>query len=71
MAKPSKIEQLCFFELQPEEINAKRIEEVQKSLHRVRKGAYSNIGEINKRLERIENMFEHMINVLCKGMKND
>lgn len=69
MAKSSKIEQLTFFEPTPDEINAKRIEEVQQSLHKVRRGAYANIGDINKRLERIENMFEHMISVICKGQQ--
>lgn len=67
MAKSSKIQQLTFFELSQDEMNAQKIEKLQESLHKVRKGAYANIGEINKRLERIENMFEHMIQVLCKG----
>ena len=69
MAKRSKIDQLEFFELTSEEINADRINKLQESLHKVRRGAYANIGDINKRLERIENMFEHMINVLCKNEK--
>jgi len=67
MGKASKIEQLTFFELTQDEINAQKIDKIQESLHKVRKGAYANIGDINKRLERIENMFEHMIQVLCKG----
>lgn len=71
MAKSNKIEQLTFFELTQEEINAQRIDKLQESLHKVRKGAYANIGDINKRLERIETMFEHMINVLCKGQKEN
>lgn len=71
MAKSSKIEQLTFFDLTVDEINAERIDKLQESLHKVRKGTYANIGEINKRLERIENMFEHMISVLCKGSKTE
>lgn len=67
MAKSSKVQQLTFFELSQDELNAQKIEKLQESLHKVRKGAYANIGDINKRLERIENMFEHMIQVLCKG----
>lgn len=67
MAKSSKIEQLTFFEPSQEELNAQSIKKLQESLHKVRKGAYANIGDINKRLERIENMFEHMIQVICKG----
>lgn len=67
MGKASKIEQLTFFELSQDQVNAERIDKIQESLHKVRKGAYANIGDINKRLERIENMFEHMIHVLCKG----
>lgn len=67
MAKSSKVQQLTFFELTQDEVNAQKIEKLQESLHKVRKGAYANIGDINKRLERIENMFEHMIQVLCKG----
>ncbi len=69
MAKSSKVEQLTFFELSQDELNAGRIDKLQESLHKVRKGAYANIGEINKRLERIENMFEHMIHVLCNSSK--
>lgn len=71
MAKSSKVQQLTFFELSQDELNAQKIEKLQESLHKVRKGAYANIGDINKRLERIENMFEHMIAVLCKGKQND
>lgn len=67
MAKSEKIEQLTLFELNPDEINSQKIAKLQESLHKVRKGAYANIGDINKRLERIETMFEHMIHVLCKG----
>jgi hypothetical protein len=67
VAKSSKVQQLTFFELTQDEVNAQKIEKLQESLHKVRKGAYANIGDINKRLERIENMFEHMIQVLCKG----
>jgi hypothetical protein len=71
MVKSTKIQQLTFFELTQEEINAQKIDKIQESLHKVRKGAYANIGDINKRLERIETMFEHMIHVLCKGEKSD
>lgn len=69
MAKSQNIHQLEFFELTQEEINAEKIEKLQESLHKVRKGAYANIGDINKRLERIENMFDHMIQVICKSEK--
>ena len=67
MAKPNKIHQLDFFIPTADELNAKRIEEVQESLTRVRKGAYASIGEINKRLAKIEDMLEHMIRAICRG----
>ncbi len=67
MAKPDKVHQLDFFIPTADEINAKRIEEVQESLHKVRKGAYANIGEINKRLMKIEDMLEHMVRAICRG----
>lgn len=66
-----KIHQLEMFDFTPDEINANRIEEVHQSLTKVRKGTYANIGEINKRLDRIEDMFEHMIYVLCRGNMPD
>jgi hypothetical protein len=67
MAKSNKVHQLDFFIPTADEINAKRIEEVQESLHKVRKGAYANIGEINKRLMKIEDMLEHMVRAICRG----
>lgn len=60
------IEQLELFQPTPDEINAKRIEEVFERSERVRKGAFAHIGEINKRLTRIEDMLEPLIAYICK-----
>lgn len=66
MSKPQKVEQLYFISPTQEEINAKRIEELQQSLHKIRKGAYANIGELRKDISEMKNMFEHMMHVICQ-----
>ena len=63
------IEQLELFELTPDEKNAKRIEEVFGRLERVRKGAYSQMGDINKRLARVEELLEHLTRHICRGVE--
>ena len=61
------IEQLELFIPSQDELNAKRIEEVNDSLQRVRKGTYASIGDVNKRLMRCEEMLENLTRYICKG----
>lgn len=63
------IEQLDFFKPTADEINAKRIEDVFQRLERVRKGTYSTIGEVNKRLMRVEEMLENLTRHICQQGK--
>jgi ribosomal protein L29 len=67
MAQPSKIEQLTFFEPTADEINAKRIEEVNESLHKVRKKLFAQHGEILKVILEMKNEFEHLKRAICRG----
>ncbi len=67
MAKPSKVTQLDFFQPTADEINANRIEDVFQRLERVRKGTYAQMGEINKRLMKLEELLEHLTRHICKG----
>lgn len=61
------LEQLDFFQPTADEMNATRIEEVKKSLDRVRKGTYASIGEMNKRLMRVEELLENLTRHICRG----
>ncbi len=67
MAKSSKVTQLDFFQPTADEINANRIEDVFQRLERVRKGTYAQMGEINKRLMKLEELLEHLTRHICKG----
>ncbi len=61
------LEQLDFFQPTPDEINAKRIEEVFERCERVRKGTYAHIGEIRKLILEIKDDLEHMKRAICRG----
>lgn len=61
------IEQLDFFQPTADEVNAKKIEAVKASLDRVRKGTYASIGEMNKRLMRVEELLENLTRHICRG----
>lgn len=61
------IEQLDFFQPTADEINAKRIDDVKASLDRVRKGTYASIGEMNKRLMRVEELLENLTRHICRN----
>ena len=60
-------EQLQLFTPTADELNAIRIEEVQASLTKVRKGTYASIGEINKRMMRCEELLENLTRYICRG----
>ncbi len=64
------IEQLKLFAPSADELNANRIEEVFDRLERVRKGTYASLGEINKRMIRVEELLENLTRHLCRG-KNE
>ena len=65
------IEQLQLFPPTADELNARRIEEVFDRVERVRKGTYASIGDVNKRLMRIEELIEHLTRYICIEGKNN
>ena len=69
MAKSSKVQQLTFFELSQDELNAQKIEKLQESLHKVRKKLFSQHGEILKVVLEMKHEFEMMKQSICRGEK--